>query len=205
MLNKLRRAIRTRIVKRWGWTRAKRFLWDEEFARGQWNYLEHTKGDPVYGFIEKYSENGRVLDLGCGSGNTGNELEYKKYERYVGTDISIVAIDKAKIRTQKNAREGKNEYVCAAIETYVPKEKYNVILFRESIFYVAIGKIKKVIDRYCNYLTDDGVIIVRMCDRDKYKAILNVITKHYRVIERYRVNEAKDVIIIFVRATGHSN
>lgn len=172
-------------------------LWDEEFQIGHWDYLEHTLDDPIYPYLEKYADAGTILDLGCGSGNTGNELNPAKYESYTGADLSETAVYKAVARSKANRREQKNEYVCADIESYVPQKRYNIILFRESLFYVPMSRIKKVIDRYFKYLTDNGVIIVRMCDRQRYKPILNLITKNYRVIEEYPLNEAKDVIIIF--------
>src|ERR1700751_2816376 len=99
MWNKIKRAIRARIIKRWGIAASKRLIWDTEFASGQWNYLEHTEGDVIYAYLEKYSERGNILDLGCGSGNTGNELDYGSYESYTGTDVSAVAIRKAELRS----------------------------------------------------------------------------------------------------------
>src|SRR2546423_15542861 len=81
-----------RIRKNWGPCATKKAIWDAEFARGQWDYLEHTTGDLIYPYLEKYSNNGTVLDLGCGSSNTGNELDASKYRSYTGVDISETAI-----------------------------------------------------------------------------------------------------------------
>jgi 2-polyprenyl-3-methyl-5-hydroxy-6-metoxy-1,4-benzoquinol methylase len=197
MWNRIKRAVTSRIIKRWGPADWKGRVWDAEFSSGQWDYLELTNGDPVYAYVEKYLKGGSILDLGCGSGNTGNELSYAKYERYTGTDLSDVAIRKAKARTKANAREAKNEYVCCNMESYVPTQSYDVILFRESIFYIPLNKIQAVLDRYKLYLKAEGVFIVRLCDRDKYLPIVDLISRHYFVRERHSVQEASDIVIVF--------
>ena len=120
----------------WGTEQSKQALWDKEFAADHWNGLDHTKGDCVYGFIEKHCNGGAILDLGCGAGNTGVELDGTKYSVYVGVDISEVALQKAGRRCAGNHRSSKNSYVRSAIETYVPGQEFDVILFRECLFYV---------------------------------------------------------------------
>src|ERR1044071_4216800 len=110
LCQKIKRAVRIRAIKRWGSLAAKKSLWDEEFGSGQWNYLERTIEDPIYPILEKYARNGAILDMGCGSGNTANELNYEKFGSYTGTDLSEVAVQKAIERTRKNKREAKTEF-----------------------------------------------------------------------------------------------
>jgi 2-polyprenyl-3-methyl-5-hydroxy-6-metoxy-1,4-benzoquinol methylase len=191
------RAVRVRVVKKWGGATAKARLWDSEFASGQWMRLDHTMEDPIYGYLEHYAAGGDILDLGCGSGNTGNELDGSKYTNYTGTDISAVAVRKAQMRSRQNGRGGRNEYICACIESFVPSKKYDVILFRESIFYIPRVRIRSVLDGYINYLTPDGAFIVRMCDREKYKTIVKLIDEHYRVVDRHLADSDKGIILVF--------
>jgi len=197
LCQKIKRAVRIRAIKRWGSLAAKKSLWDDEFGSGQWNYLERTTEDPIYAILEKYARNGAILDMGCGSGNTANELGYGKFGSYTGTDLSDVAIRKAIERTSKNGREGKAEFRCAPIEDFSPEKSYDIILFRESIFYIPVRKIKAVLDRYATCLKSNGVFIVRICDREKYASIVQLIGKHYDVIEQKLVEGAKDIIIVF--------
>jgi SAM-dependent methyltransferase len=123
------------LAQHFGSRRLKSWLWDRDFSRGR--YGQHSsEGDLLYPFLENYIEGGCILDLGCGAGNTGSELRADTYAEYIGVDISRVAIVKAKARTEQDGRSGKNHYLCADMLTYVPPHKFNVILFRESIYYL---------------------------------------------------------------------
>jgi 2-polyprenyl-3-methyl-5-hydroxy-6-metoxy-1,4-benzoquinol methylase len=204
LCQKITRAVRIRAIKRWGSLAAKKSLWDEEFGSGQWNYLERTTEDPIYPMLENYARNGAILDMGCGSGNTANEMDYATFDSYTGTDLSEVAIQKAIERTRKNGREGKTEFKCAPIEDFSPEKPYDVILFRESIFYIPVRKIQAVLDRYAAHLKRGGIFVVRMCDREKYAAIVQLINQHYNVVEQKEVEGAKDIIIVFAPAVRTS-
>jgi len=143
-----------------------------------------------------YGNNGSILDLGCGSGNTGNEMDIYKYHRYTGVDISEIAIQRALDRSKNNHRQDKNEYFCDDISFYVPRKRYDIILFRESIFYIPNTKIKDVLKRYSYYLKKKGVFIVRMCDRKKYASIIKLIEEQYHVLERSPADDA-NIILVF--------
>ncbi len=185
------------LLKRWSSRDVKRLIWDKEFANGKWDYLDNTCEDVVYQYVEKYANNGDILDLGCGAGNTGNEINIDKYQHYTGVDISELAIQRAINRSKQLHRTSKNKYVSADFSTYVPKKQYNVLLFRESIYYVPIYRINKMLDLYSNHLKDTGVFIVRMCDAEKYKPITNLIEKNYHIIEKYLIERTNGIIIVF--------
>lgn len=185
------------ILKKWGNIGIKRFLWDREFSSGKWNYIEHTIDDIIYHYIEKYSNNGDILDLGCGSGNTGNEININKYRHYTGVDVSMQAIQKARVISKQNYRNKKNKYLFSDISVYIPEKQYDLILFRESIYYVAGNRIKGMIDRYSNYLKRNGVLIVKIWNREKYNRIVKLIEKNYNIIEKYLAKNSKGIIIVF--------
>lgn len=199
MQNLVRRVmaiVNSRILKKWGKPSTAKAIWDEEFARGQWEFLENTSEDIIYGFLEKFVNKGSILDLGCGSGNTGNELAVSLYSRYTGVDISEVAIQRAIARSIKNGRHERNEYVCNDIASYSPQMRYDVILFRESIFYIPLSRIKAVLSRYSRFLTENGVFIVRMCNREKYSGIMRLIQTNYEILDMSPSNES-DVTLVF--------
>jgi SAM-dependent methyltransferase len=154
----------------------------------------------VYGCIEKYANKGSILDLGCGSGSTGNELDATADGDYAGVDISDLANEMARRRAGENGRADKNNYLQADISDYVPTQQFNVILFRDSIYYVPRAKIKRMLDRYSQYLRERGVFTVRMCGvSGKDKTIVDTIESGFEVVEKDLSVQPNTVVIVFRR------
>jgi 2-polyprenyl-3-methyl-5-hydroxy-6-metoxy-1,4-benzoquinol methylase len=145
----------------------KRRVWDKEYAEDKWHFADHTVGDCVYAALEKYAASGDILDIGCGSGNTGTEMEESTYRSYLGVDISEEALNKARKRSAESGRQGKNSFECADFLSYTPGRRFDVILFRESLYHVPPNKIKSTLDRYAAHLKEGGVLIVRMFTADR--------------------------------------
>jgi SAM-dependent methyltransferase len=186
-----------RVLQSWGTAEAKRATWNSEFADGRWDYIAETPGDCVYRFVEKHAAGGDILDLGSGSGNTGNEIDYSAYRSYVGVDVSDVAIQKAIERTSLNGRTSKNRYVRADVVTYRPQGTYRVVLFRESLYYVPRRAIVGVLKRYRSCLAGDGVIVVRLCDRRQYADICELIRSGFDVLEEFQPEDSSTVVLVF--------
>lgn len=172
----------------YGPTFLKKSFWDQEYSTTKWCFNDNTADDGVYPFLEKWARKGSILDLGCGSGNTSNELAASAYLNYLGVDISEVALAQARRRTEENGRASKNKFVQGELLGYMPSQKFDLILFRESMYHVPSGKVKAVLDHYAKYLTVDGVIIVRMCATKNGKPVP-------RLAEMFRIIEAEfDVV-----------
>src|SRR3989442_7909470 len=141
-------SIMSGLVKRYGPSYMKRLLWDREFSTGKWNFIDHTVGDCVYPHLERYAKKGDILDLGCGPGNTANELPATAYRTYVGVDISEAALSKATKWTEENGRADKNRFTQGDFFKYVPAQQFDVILLREAMYHIPLGKVKAMLDRY---------------------------------------------------------
>ena len=144
----------------------KKRLWDRDFASDKWNFIDNTLGDCVYPHLEKYAKNGSILDLGCGPGNTANELATEAYQTYIGVDISEVALAKAVKRTQENGRADKNSFVRSDFLGYAPTQEFDVILFRESLYHVPYGQVLPILKKYSKHLKKNGVFMVRLYAAD---------------------------------------
>jgi len=197
-----------RFLQSYGPTSIKKLLWDREFSGTKWDFIDHTEGDCVYENLEKYARNGNILDLGCGPGNTANELAASAYQRYVGVDISQVALEKARRRTIVNGRAGKNTFVQGDFVNYEPIEKFDVILFRESMYHVPMGKIKHTLDRLSRYLKEGGVFIVRMYTADgdsggkekpRPTAMIRIMETEFEVVEKRRYDGERHPHVLVLR------
>jgi SAM-dependent methyltransferase len=181
-----------------GSAKTKQSLWDTEFANGRWDCLDTTANDCVYSHLERWVKGGRVLDLGCGSGSTANELENNAFGEYTGVDISEVAVEKARKRSEENGRGHKCRFVQGDVISYEPAQKADVILFRDSIYYINRPQIKAVLTRYAHWLTKDGVFIVRIWDgRGKLREFANVIKRNFDVVEEYRHETSGTMVLVF--------
>jgi SAM-dependent methyltransferase len=191
------------VLKRYGTSQQKKRIWDTEFGDGKWDFLERkppdlTSRDPVYNYIYKYCRKRNILDLGCGTGKTGFEMDLDKYYLYTGVDVSNLAIERASSRCKTlEGRKEKNKYFAEDIVSYIPQREYAVILFRESIYYVRKLYIKEMLVRYAAYLDGDGVFIVRICDQKKYNHLIKLIDRNFRIIERFIENNSGMIILVF--------
>jgi SAM-dependent methyltransferase len=190
------------FLKSYGPSRAKKILWDKEFSGGKWDFIDDTAQDYIYGHLEKYAKNGNILDLGCGPGNTANELASNAYSSYVGVDISEAALKKAKKRTEESGRTHKNSFVITDFISYSPSQKFDVILFRESMYHVPVGKIKTTLNYYSDYLKEDGVFLVRLVLRDvdgrtkdRPKAMVDVMETEFHVMEKWEYGKQAVTIL----------
>lgn len=150
------------FLKSYGPSNIKRLLWDKEFSGTKWDFIDNTVGDCIYPHLEKYARNGSILDLGCGPGNTANELASSAYRSYVGVDISEAALAKAVSRTQESGRTDKNSFARSDFLGYAPMQEFDLILFRESLYHVPFGQVQAILEKYSKYLKNDGVFVVRL-------------------------------------------
>jgi len=115
-------------------------------------------------------------------------------------DISDVAIDKARKRTEENRRADKNEYFQADILRFVPKRQYDVIVLGDSIYYLPWRQIPQMLDRYSKHLKQDGVFIVRIFDvSGKHRRIINTIERDFDIVERQSFCHSQITVIAFRR------
>lgn len=193
------------LLKRYGPSTLKKTLWDQEFGGAHWDFINSTSGDCVYPYLERHAHKGSILDLGCGPGNTASELASGTYEFYLGVDISEAALDKARRRTHENGRSLKNRFVQGDFVDYVPDQPFDIILFRESLYHVPLGRVKSTLDRYAGYLSASGVFIVRLKtlgsrdQREKHRpmAMLDVIAKEFAVLEQGEHGDLGSTVIVF--------
>ncbi len=186
------------LVQRYGPRKAKRLLWDKEFAVGRWDVLDQTEDDRTRVLVERFANGGHILDLGCGTGTTSITLDPAVYTRYTGVDISDVAIKVARARAQKSGHAGLNEYCESDILMYKPSCQFDVILFGDSIYYVPSRRIAPLLSRYSTFLTARGVFVARLFDvSGKHQHILDTIESHFETVEKHIHKQTQAVAIVF--------
>lgn len=201
------------FLKAYGPTSFKKYSWDKEYLAEKWHFADNTAGDCVYPYLEKYLRNGRILDLGCGSGNTSTELTYSVYQSYVGVDVSDAALNKARKRSRACGRDNKNQFVCSDFFSYQPTGEFDVILFRESLYHIPPAKIRSILDRYAAFLKDEGVFIVRLFSADMKTSVeksrpmgmIRLIESQFDTIESCRYPEPGYPTVLVFRPYGRTS
>jgi len=191
----------------YGPTKIKKALWDKEFSGDKWNFIDDTASDCVYAHLEKHARGGDILDLGCGPGNTANELAEKAYTTYLGVDISESALAKGVRRTKENGRADKNSFVCSDFLSYMPPREFDVILFRESMYHIPYGSVMELLNKYSKYLKSNGVFIVRLYTGDfqtgeiklRVKKKMDLIKSKFSVLEESRYDKPGSPLVLVFR------
>jgi SAM-dependent methyltransferase len=199
------------LLARYGPTSMKAKLWDKEYIEGSWDRIDNTVNDPVYSHLATWTRKGRVLDLGCGPGNTANEMPNDSYSGYVGLDISEAACEKGRKRSEANGRGKKNTFVQGDFLTFQPPGKFDLILMREAMYHVPSNGVAPLLQRLSQHLNADGVFVVRMClERDngephpRLMGMVDVIEATYDVVEKKNYGRPGATVIVF-RPKGRRN
>jgi 2-polyprenyl-3-methyl-5-hydroxy-6-metoxy-1,4-benzoquinol methylase len=165
-----------------------RELLDSEYSSGAWDYLrdveELSRFSVVAGYCHHLKEQGSILEIGCGEGVLQERLDNRKYSRYVGVDISAEAISRA-----AHKQDEKSLFVAEDAETYIPDERFDVIIFNECLEYFADPL--RLVTRYDGFLKEDGVYIISMfvgLDTARTRRIWKMLETVYKAETETRVS-----------------
>lgn len=135
-----------------------RSSWDEQYATGAWDYLHSAREAARYALIVGYcrylSSCAAVFDVGCGDGLV-QRLLYPSYSRYLGIDLSNVAIERARASAAVAAN---TVYAQADAADYAPADDFDLIIFNECLYY--FPQPLEVVRRYERHLRAGGSIMV---------------------------------------------
>lgn len=189
------------LIKRYAPTFLKQMSWESEFKRGR--HLHTLSADyrsRICDSIESHCRNGDVLDLGCSDGHIGFGLNLSKYASYTGVDISETAVREAgeKTRSIAPARTTKNTFVCADIGKYTPATSFDLILFKDSLYYFTARELPLVLEHYRAFLKPGGLFLVEMDDIERHRWISIFIRQHYAVLED-REDPQRDLALLVFR------
>jgi 2-polyprenyl-3-methyl-5-hydroxy-6-metoxy-1,4-benzoquinol methylase len=164
--------------------------WDRQYAAGRWSYLEQlpelARYSVLTGYIAHLKPYAAVLDVGCGEGVLLKRLSPHGYRRYLGVDLSAVAIEKLQDR-----RDEKTTFLAADGEYYTPTERFDVVVCNEVLYFFRDPL--AAVARYCNALTPGGLLLVSTCTGFKRGLpILADLKEAYALVDETRVSHGDD-------------
>lgn len=108
--------------------------------------------DPL-DIVQKHLRSGRVLDVGCGSGDFLNQCRDEGFE-VVGCDVSATAVGNA--RSEYNLEVRRGELHCLDFE----RNSFDAIVFNHSFEHV--DKPREYISEVDNILSNDGYVFINV-------------------------------------------
>jgi len=174
-------------------------FWEKRYSDGAWDRLraveELGRYSLIAGYARFFSEGGSVLDVGCGEGILYEKLCQGDCSRYLGIDISTVAIAKARVRDAERHR-----FLAARIEDFGTDEKFDVIIFNECLYYMEdpVGTLR----HYEGFLAENGVFIVSMHSTAKSMKIWKRVDGQYRIRDAVSVTNLKGVCWVIKALEG---
>lgn len=169
--------------------------WEKEYREGDWDFLrgldELARYSVIAGFLHRLRPGGSILDVGCGEAVLLEELLPYGASRYVGLDVSEVAIERCAARNFENA-----SFVAAAAESYEPEERFDVIVFNECLYYFndPVG----VVESYRRALNDGGLLVVSQFKSRRASAIARGLKEKLPLIDETLVTNRKGTWILDV-------
>ena len=158
---------------------------DDEYTRGRWDYLGHLPEMARYAVISGYCTYGddvsTVLDLGCGAGVLHRWLRPLGLVRYVGVDVSSVAIEAAKREWQDAA----TTFVAMDVAAYLPDRKFDVIVFNEVLYY--FERPDEILKRFADYLEENGRFAISLWDSPESRLAWRRSRGSIHVVDEVRV------------------
>jgi 2-polyprenyl-3-methyl-5-hydroxy-6-metoxy-1,4-benzoquinol methylase len=139
------------------WRRKMR--WNKQYKKGRWDSLQSEKElhryQRIIDLIKDFgTSNPSILDIGCGEGVLTMRMQGTPYAYFCGVDFSSVSIKKA-----ATFHYPKSDFETADAIGYVPKQKFDVIIFNEAFYYIHNKEKSQVLQRMMEFLTPGGILI----------------------------------------------
>ena len=161
--------------------------WNDEYTNGHWALLKDLSQQPhnavLLGYITFLRPNSAILEIGCGNGALFPYLARLGYQRYLGIDISSVAIDSC-----QRFRDDKTSFKTADAEIYAPDFRPDVMLLNESVYY--FREPIKTLKRYDQHLAPSGILVLSLVDNPKTRTIIRCLKSAFPLIDETTVSNS---------------
>jgi 2-polyprenyl-3-methyl-5-hydroxy-6-metoxy-1,4-benzoquinol methylase len=155
--------------------------WDRSYARGRWENLksprEHMRLDACVEMIRRHAAGGDLLEIGCGEALLQQRLNPGDYRRFVGTDISAVAVGRAQAFANERV-----SYLVADMRVMELPDRFEAVIFNESINHVS--ECDRVLRHHARHLRQEGVVVISMFRNKRSGTAWEKIHREARTVDR---------------------
>jgi len=164
--------------------------WEEQYARGAWDFLreedERSRYLAIGALLEEHvPPGGQVAALGCGEGLLLDYLPESSFH-VLGVDLSEVAIEKARSRFGDGfGAEGRARFVAADAEAFEPDTTFHAIVLNECLYYFRHPL--RQAERYFSYLSEGGVLLLSMFRTPRTDALARVLSGRLPLVDEREI------------------
>ena len=172
-------------------------FWDKSYQRyysaDTWNQsyvdgydLDVQNQDGRYGvlltLLRRYERAGPVLDAGCGDGVLASRIRQVSEVKLLGVDYADAAIERARSKGLRNC-----EFISADLRAFRPREKFSVIIFNESLYYLenAVSLLRSLEV----HLSENGVFLISMFETLVTMRIWRSLRGRYQLLQGVQVRD----------------
>jgi 2-polyprenyl-3-methyl-5-hydroxy-6-metoxy-1,4-benzoquinol methylase len=137
----------------------------------------------LIGYMDAFKRGGEYLDVGCGDGVLFERFKPLGYQRYVGIDISHVAIEKLRLHN-----DDRTNFTQADGDVHEAAGRFDVIIFNESLYYLRDPV--RSLERYAQSLKPGGCIIVSTYTASRRsRAVLREAKRGFEVLDEAKTTQ----------------
>ena len=179
------------LATRFGWHWLRSVAFDEKYRRGDWRF-DTDGGRELTAVLDRYLRKGDILVLGCGGASILKELEAEAFHSALGIDLSEEAIHLA-----SRFASDKIAFLVADMETFKCPQPFDVILFSDSLYYVASVRQVQLLRRLARDLKPGGALVATFAEARRYQSILERIRRNFSVLEECSFSGSDRHVIAF--------
>ena len=179
------------LVTRLGPCSLRRLAFDARYKDGSWRFAGDAHGE-FPRVVARYLRGGDLLVVGCGGASVLQGLSLDEYRSVLGIDVSPEAIRLANRHASSTV-----SFQVADVETFDSADRYDQILFSESLYYIAAGRQIGLLDRLSRLLKPNGIFVVTIADPVRYRRLLARIRAHFKVVEDRSLSNTRRHLLAF--------
>jgi trans-aconitate methyltransferase len=165
------------LTTRFGGRVLRGWSFDEKFRTGEWDFASEPASELVQA-VERYAAKGNILMLGCGTGSIAGVLKPECFASFLGIDLSREAIARAGAQSNDKIR-----FQVGDMLGFSSRQKFSVILFSESLYYIGAWKRRALLSRAADMLAPNGRIIVTVAQPARFARMLRMLRRNFEVTE----------------------
>jgi 2-polyprenyl-3-methyl-5-hydroxy-6-metoxy-1,4-benzoquinol methylase len=164
----------TGILRRLG-PLGRRVAWNREFRNGA--HFSGARSPVLLNIVKDRCHGKRIVELACGDGSLARAIQSFAWLSYDGFDISSVAIQQARASSVRGQK-----FHVLDMESWMPQENFDVLIIEEAINYLFPAAQIALLNRAFERAGPEGIAIITMHSRTKFKSIAERIYANYKVL-----------------------